>query len=128
MNVNPGVSLPQLVLYIQFTSMYSPRQLWLRQYIYKYHSLIKYVDASHSSSVYLCFFCDYCYYMFVSRLVTYNSFLFVFSLSVTHLIQVALYAFEADTINVPGSCLGLYVLELSQLLKGISISCIGRVW
>ena len=65
--------------------------------------------------------------MFVSQLVPYNSFLFVFSLSITHLIQGDLYVFEADTISVLGSCLGLYVLDLSQLLKGVSISCIGRV-
>ena len=69
----------------------------------------------------------YCYNMFVSQLITYNSVLFGFTLSITHLIQGALYAFNADTISVRGFCLGLYLLELSQLLKGVSISHIGRV-
>ena len=64
--------------------------------------------------------------MFVSQPITYISIFFGFTLSITH-IQVALYAFKADTINVLGFCLGLYVLELSQLLNGGSISCIGRV-
>ena len=68
-----------------------------------------------------------CYATYASQLITYNSFLFGFTLSIAHLIQVALYAFKADTINVLGFCLGLYVLELSQLLNGVSISCIGRV-
>ena len=73
---------------------------------------------------------DYCYCynnMFVSQLITYNSVLSDFTLSITYLIQGALYAFKADINSVLGFCLGLYVLERSQLLKGVSISCIGRV-
>ena len=40
--------------------------------------------------------------------------------------KLILYAFKtdivSDTISVQGFCLGLYMLDLSQLLKGISIS------
>ena len=70
--------------------------------------------------------CNYCYRMFVSQLITYNSFLCGFTLSITHFIQGALYAFKPD--SVLGICLGLYVLELYQFLKGVSIICINRVW
>ena len=82
---------------------------------------------------YLCSFCvaeckDYCYCRFFSQQITYNFFLFGFHLSIKHLTKEALCAFEAGTNSVLGFCLGPYMLELSQLLKGVSISCIGRVW
>ena len=67
---------------------------------------------------------DYYYSRFVCQLITYNSVLFGFTLSITHLIQGAFYAFKTETISVLGLWVGLYVLELSQLLKGVYI---GRV-
>ena len=44
----------------------------------------------------------YCYNMFISQLTTYSCFLFGVTLSITRLVQGALYAFKADTISVLG--------------------------
>ena len=68
-----------------------------------------------------CNYYCYCYNMFVNQLITRNYFVFGFALSITLLIQGALYAFQADTISVLSLCTNLSSLSCWWVLASSAL-------